>query len=351
MQAVPALPESTRLKLWLGLFLAAGGVSAIVNRGGALSWLTLLALLLPALMIWITEGAAARARSVAYDVYLPLFVVSGFLTAFYAVIVTIALRWDRAQLPGMGENGLGTLFLIMAGLGYGYFNSSRCRFRSPWFKAAFLALVVVGLVLTKSRGAWLGFGIMLVLMGAFKREWRGTLALMLAGAFVLLWWNPPFRSRLLSMVSLEQNWDRLHIWELAVDMIQASPWFGVGPGHFGEVFASMTPTTIGAATAHNLILTLGAEYGIPALIAMLLLLAEILRVQFRLALSGDPLWISVLATTAGVLGHQMVDHTLFSVKIQVIFWALAGWSLAAYREQGLAKTQLPAEELGTRPAV
>lgn len=55
------------------------------------------------------------------------------------------------------------------------------------------------------------------------------------------------------------------LWKLALDLITAHPWLGVGPQHFAHEGARLYT----GAHPHNWILQIGAEWGIPALLCLL----------------------------------------------------------------------------------
>lgn len=55
------------------------------------------------------------------------------------------------------------------------------------------------------------------------------------------------------------------LWNLALDLIAAHPWLGVGPQHFAHEGAHLYT----GAHPHNWLLQIGAEWGIPALLSLL----------------------------------------------------------------------------------
>lgn len=73
--------------------------------------------------------------------------------------------------------------------------------------------------------------------------------------------------------------DRILLWKLALHLIQAHPWLGVGPQHFAHEGARL----YAGAHPHDWLLQISAEWGIPA---MLCLLATILLGARGLARSG-----------------------------------------------------------------
>jgi hypothetical protein len=154
-----------------------------------------------------------------------------------------------------------------------------CR-RDRWPLAATagcLALGCVALWLTHSRGAMLGLA--LVAVGAFavarrRRIWahKGialATVLVLAGAAAVAGSVGLFTTALGKDTGTAAN--RLDYWRATAKMIGEHPWFGVGPGNFGESYTRYLPE--GAAEAirdpHNFALEMWATCGVFALLALL----------------------------------------------------------------------------------
>lgn len=71
------------------------------------------------------------------------------------------------------------------------------------------------------------------------------------------------------------------LWSCALDAIRAHPWLGIGPLHYAEACAA---TGI-AAHPHNWVLQIAAEWGIPALACMLIILGGCLHALIRIGSS------------------------------------------------------------------
>jgi len=145
-----------------------------------------------------------------------------------------------------------------------------------------LALVAVSIILNFTRGVWLGCflaGIYLVARWRPKSLW--ALPILLALAYVAA--PPLVRERLhLAMHPTQEPAlsIRLEMWRVAVRMIRAHPWMGVGPNNIEEVYLLYLPPGITPVEGyhshfHNDYLQFGAERGLPCLAAWVWLMAAL----------------------------------------------------------------------------
>jgi len=201
--------------------------------------------------------------------------------------------------------------------------------RSPAIRAGAMAaggLALVGVLLTRSRGAWLaaGAGLVVWLVVERRKEWpRRRLWMWLGGCSLLaalawLSWNwgsfPPSLSMLADrpeVSSLVWRWQILQwTWAMARD----HPWWGVGPGAFPVALTHYQRIPyVSSENPHNLYLELAAEYGLPAVILAVITLGGFLgRVgaAIRRAPDSDPTrWrqAALLATLVAFAVHGLVD--------------------------------------------
>ena len=127
--------------------------------------------------------------------------------------------------------------------------------------------------------------------------------------------------------------DRGHIWRVALRMIKTYPFFGTGPQgvrlHY-EAFARMPRSISGfqaPSHAHSLYLEILADFG---LVGAVLFLAWFVAVWWPLILAvwrGKMVssWQLALVGAMGVfLGQGLVDYTLQSLSLFILFWLLGG---------------------------
>lgn len=214
-------------------------------------------------------------------------------------------------------------------------------------RALALAFVLLGgavLLLTQSRGGWLGLlaGLAVLLCLAGRRgRW-----ILLAGALVaiLLVARLGFErlaAVLASSPGLGGLEGRLEVWSRALAMIHDFPFTGIGLGGFTLVsdrlypFFAYLPGTV--EHAHNLYLQVAVDLGLPGLAAWLGLAAGGLYCAgraFRQArLSATPglagLAAGLLAAQAAFLAHGLIDAVLWGmVRTAPLVWLIWGLSAA-----------------------
>lgn len=208
------------------------------------------------------------------------------------------------------------------------------------------ALLLMALLASWSRGAWLGFlGAAAMLIWAFpRRRWQGTLliasGMTLLGVLWVLGWLPAGVTERLTgfgqdftgmgdvrgVVITNDNYavvERLAHWQSAIGMAQDHPWWGVGFGNYEAVYADYAlinwPSALGHA--HNYYLNLLAETGIIGLTAYLLMWGSIFALTFRILAQATLSWVQ-RGMAAGLLGswtHIAIHSLLDKLYVNNLF--------------------------------
>lgn len=238
---------------------------------------------------------------------------------------------------------------------------TRWSFPPPrWLRplaAVALAANVPFVILTQSRGAWLGLaGAGLGLAAVRWRPVRAALAGAGATAAVLALAVGP--AQLVARVAAsglpgaESAGGRLRLWQEALALVHAHPVWGIGLNTFVAVHGRRPEyggafVYQGAPHAHNTLLQAALDYGIPGFVAVVGLYAALAVAAWRAhrRLAGTPLAAVIVGLACGLLAHAvhgLVDAVAIGGKIGFVPWALAG-ALAgirarAHRWAGEAKT-------------
>ena len=199
------------------------------------------------------------------------------------------------------------------------------RWRRSWFTATLAAVSLVALVVTGSRGAWLGVALGGALLAVLVWQDQGRplprpprspgsrAAAVTAGGVALLALialAPVLLARLAG-----GDAGRFELWTAAWGMFIASPLGGAGPGAFPDVrpqWPISEPNLAILTTSHNSVLQVLAEVGIVGAIAAAWLLVTLARMTIR-AIRAAPgrderiLRQVCTATIAAVLVHSLVD--------------------------------------------
>lgn len=227
-------------------------------------------------------------------------------------------------------NGLGA-FLLLGSILAASLALSRGRFLVRIAFAGTALVLVVGLAVSFSRGAWLGFIVGLVALAVLSQR-RLLAAMFVAGILAPLAAPTVFLNRLTFAFSPEYlaksaSTGRLFIWRVAIDRIIEHPWLGVGLGTFGGSTAALF--AYGMPWVDNFYLQLAAEGGLVLLGAFLWLL---LRVGKGLVASHQALTDPFLrAVVAGVFGGcvavafaNITASVWETLVVGAGFWFLAG---------------------------
>jgi len=220
--------------------------------------------------------------------------------------------------------------------------SSYARERLLYALAAAMIFTVV--LLSQTRGAYLGLAAGIVVMLGFAAGARKRLAvyaaLMLAGAALLMTTSPTLKGRLAVTTNYQQG-DftenspntgisvRLELWKLGYKMFEAHPVVGVGPDNVKRVFKKYHPEPFPEdgiyGTLNNLYVHQAAERGILGLGALLLLFVSLFAfaiTRFRATANPYALWALCALPAFYVVNLTEISfqhvHTSFA-----IFMALA----------------------------
>ncbi|MFM7313103.1 MAG: IctB family putative bicarbonate transporter [Cyanobium sp.] len=203
-----------------------------------------------------------------------------------------------------------------------------------------LVLGVVALVLTYSRGAWMGMvagmgTVTLLLIWRAIRHWplfwRRTLPLLLVigGAVllvVLVTQVEPLRVRVMSLVAGREdssNNFRMNVWTSVLQMIQDRPWIGIGPGNtvFNLIYPLYQQPKFNALSAYSIPLEWTVEAGIPGLLAGVGLFFCAVRTGMAQWRCQGPLVLPSLAAVgvfAGLAVQGLTDTIFFRPEVQLV---------------------------------
>ena len=131
--------------------------------------------------------------------------------------------------------------------------------------------------------------------------------------------------------------DRPAIYREAVHVIETHALLGVGPENFvvAATKATSDTQTVAPLHAHNFLLTVAAEIGVPA---ALLLIGLTLSVGWRIKsarrlpdLSDRALAVGLGAALVVLVGQGLVDFTLRNPVVFTFVWSVLGMTLVAVR--------------------
>lgn len=317
------------------------------RREGFLTILSYFSLFLLA-QDFLSEG---KWRRLALSVIL----ASGFLVALYGILQAASIEilprdFIRADWVGPFSTignpiFLGSYLLLLIPLPLYFLQDS-----SRWKKMLLLSLSLfftAALVLTGSRGAWIGLAAMLLFFlftGKNQKLLLAAFSVLMILLVCLLFTVNLGGINLWERLKASFNFDpqntfmnRLYIWSRALPSILRYPVFGWGPDSFGVAFPqfsyqeSLMLFNNGYAyvdKAHNDLIQVAVTLGIAGLLAYLAFLVRL----FSLIYSGrhsDSLSIYTLPALFGYLVSLELSFSVVSVA--PLFWALAGISVGGLK--------------------
>ena len=248
------------------------------------------------------------------------------------------------RVPSTLENPnmLGQYLILMIPLGGAKLLGSKDN-GARLFYFCCCAIMCVCMILTFSRGAWLG----LLFAGAvFVVLLNPRLILLAPFALVALYFVLPETviSRFTSIGNLADNSTsyRVYIWLGVLDMLKDGFWLcGVGPGDgaFNQIYPFYSYSAIVAPHSHNLYLQILCDAGITALVVFGVVLFQYFRnlcvaVKDRSDWSSRVLQVAFVAGVCGFLVQAMTDYSFYNYRVMFLFWSyLAMGALSARRNQ------------------
>lgn len=361
----PVTPFNGALLLWEAALLV--GILVTADPDQTLPKATGLIL---GLAVWrlvsLAAGRNERTFRWAGLIYLLLglgFVLLGILGADWRAKVPALQQFidllpgALVRLPGASDAGVqlnqlaGTILLVLPltvalAVARGW-NGERRVWR---IACAILSLVLGGLLLlSQSRGGWLGFVVGIGVMGIFwwltlpagkSRRRLGLLllasliAVMIIAAIIgptglqRIWEEPP---RETAVGNLNSILFRQELWHWSLEAIDDFPFTGVGLGAFRRAAPRLYPLDVpfdyDIAHAHNIFLQVALDTGLPGLVAYVAILALALVVGLNVARRSPPFraWaLGLLGCLCALHAFGLADALAPGSKPGLLFWFMLG---------------------------
>ncbi len=226
------------------------------------------------------------------------------------------------------------------------------------------------LMLTFSRGGWIGFAIAVFIFSIlllfwlsvhlppFWRTWSLPLLLFCLGFVVLVavLFVDPVRDRVLSMfIGREDSSNnfRINVWAAVIEMIRDRPILGIGPGNnaFNKIYPLYMRPRFSALSAYSVVLEVAVETGFIGLASFLWLLVVTLNQgwlqlkRLRALGSRDAYWlIGAIAALLGMLGHGAFDTVLYRPEVNTLWWLMIALIASFYQFPQQTEALTPTEE-------
>lgn len=345
--AAPAAPRAWEVAGYIlfGIALGAGLVNAppVQRRPQVIAWALIaagaaLALLGPLVMttvtpadswLWAVQSAARPLAGAMGETINPNILAGGLLVTFpFAAALALEGGWMRARPRREGWARAGLALLAAALAAVVWLAGSRGTL------LALAAIVALLIVLRRPRLTWalpvLALGAALLLAARWDAVTAALGASGVEGAGSAIGFA-----------------ERREIWARALRLLYDFPLTGAGLGAFAQVIPLLypyflIPATVDVPDAHQLLLQVGVDLGLPGLVAyvalllcLFIMLAGVLR---RRAGLSHALAAACLGVLAGTLVAGFFGAVNWGVKLSVLPWMVVALAVLLDRE-GLDKVK------------
>ncbi|MBN1232870.1 MAG: O-antigen ligase family protein [Candidatus Coatesbacteria bacterium] len=255
-----------------------------------------------------------------WNVYKPKRILLLDITSFLVIIFCILSIFQffiygiRARATLYRPNSLGMFMIfvlpfIIAGV------REEKGFRFVFYAIALLS-GITGLVLTFSRGAWLGFAGSIIFFFLFYRNNKYLKYILFASVILLLviaLTVPLLEAKIFSIFTTDSssNTKRLFLWQAAIKAISLRPLTGYGAGTFPDVYKWFKPegAELYAWYPHNIYLHILADLGIIGLLVFSFLVFWISRKFYSDFMKTRSFYyLAALASFMAILVQGLVDY-------------------------------------------
>jgi O-antigen ligase len=237
-------------------------------------------------------------------------------------------EWARISVTFPDPNAAGAFFLL--GLPPALFGVRDRRFRLT--AAITLPFLLAGLWLSGSRTALIVFALTLAIVAllapARGRRWRKVLApaSVVAGALALAWFYPRVPSTGDAGIAFGV---RREMAAATVRMLQQHPLAGVGIGQYYQVspdfMSSLMKTWYPAQNAHNQLLQVAGELGLPGLLVFTVLVGMgVIPISLAAWSHRDPYEAGLAFGALAFLASSLTMHPLLIPEVSLAFWIVLG---------------------------
>jgi putative inorganic carbon (HCO3(-)) transporter len=289
------------------------------------------------ILFLIVPAVYYLARGPRAAMVLTVVITVGALSALIGIIQYGVLQYDSL---GRRPEGLLTHYMTYSGLLVLVIGAAAARalFSSDriWPVIVMPALVAA-LVLTLTRGAWVGACVGVALLLAM-RDFRFVTVLPILAAIFIAVAPSQITERASSMFDLKDPTirDRIAMLRIGARMVEDHPLTGVGPNMIQRRYAEYRQSDQSPINPHlhNVPIQIAAERGLPALgVWLWFIVVLIVDLTRRLKRAGEAyLPAAALAATVGMLGAGLFEYNFGDSEFLMLFLVLITLPYAAERE-------------------
>lgn len=229
-------------------------------------------------------------------------------------------------------NVLGEYLLLVIPSALVFFLKDKAKSLSKWVYLGISGIMLICLILTQSRGCWLGFMATAAIFITFYegRLWGLVPLVLCAMPFVM---PQSILDRLASIGDMGDSSTsyRVFIWMGAMGILRNYLIGGIGMGEaaFAQVYPLFSYNAIVAPHSHNTFLQLLVEGGIPALATFIAVIVLALKSGHK-AYKSHPKKstdaLMILGIGSGIIGflvQSMFDYTFYNYRVMAVFFMVS----------------------------
>ncbi len=302
-------------------------------------------------IFYFTVINSVKTKEQLYGVY-KLLAISGALVALYGIMQyifgwTTSNSWIDEEMfedsamrvySTLGNpNVLGEYLLLVLPVAAVFMLKDRWKELSKWTYGAMFLVLALCLVLTQSRGCWIGFMVSVAIFVTFyEGKWWGLIPVVIC---ILPFVVPQtVVDRIMSVGNMEDTSTsyRVYIWLGTLGMMRHY-WFGgigMGEAAFAHVYPFFSYNAILAPHSHNTFLQLLVEAGIGGLGIFVVTQGVFLKKMSLVYRNGNKkstdsmLALAAASGVAGFLVQSMFDYTFYNYRVMAMFFMIMGLGMA-----------------------
>ncbi len=331
--------------LWVLLFILVIAVSAFTSISVEESYQIALVMIAFAMSYFVIINTVETKKQLKFLLY--LFVIAAALSAVYGIYQYIfgdvySQAWLDSEMfedikmrvysTFENPNVYGEYLILVIPIAVGLMWTEK-GFWKKLFLLGVVGITTLAMVLTFSRGCWLGILFALALLAIIiDRRFilLGVVAL-LAMPFVL---PETIINRFMSIGDMSDSSTsyRVYIWMGTLAMLKDYWFCGVGLGEtsYNTIYPLYSYNNIEAPHSHNLYLQFVSQFGIIGLITFLGMVYNFYKdTTIKMLKKKDILLAGIVAGMTGFFLEGMFDYTWYNYRVILIFWMVIAFGIVA----------------------
>ena len=241
----------------------------------------------------------------------------------------------------------------------GMIAAAKKHYKSFLYSLIMFLVCGFAIFITGSRGAYLGFGAIILGLIAVtakiihtdfdgaklvEKYWKIICAAVAAAIIAVLAAVPQIAKRIMSIFLLRGDSStsfRMNVYHSSFEMLRDNWIMGIGVGNrtFREVYGLYMMTGFDALSTYSVPLEIAVESGIFALLSFVAFLVYLFTGAINYIckpndLTGKIILSSVILTVTGVMIHGLFDTIYFRPQVQFVFWTMIAMASAVLINSG-----------------